>query len=368
MPEVNEPPIKIFLSYAHADDLVLDFIEPFTKSLKHMAFSDQGRTLEIFVDRDAIGWGKDWQEGIRQAIESTVIFMPIVTRQYFDRPPCREELLTFYNTADRLGVTSLLLPVVILGHSYISLESTDVASRIIAEGQYKDLKTTWIDGPESATWRRTIVNLAAELTEAVTVAEQNLVTPASHSNASEDNESSDRDDNAPGAAEVSEALEFFQDETNRVMPTMKNAIDRFSSILTRSTPTLAKASPADSRRILLEVAAELLPVGSSFRDQARGFETMVLHTDQVMRSYVAYLKENDLKERLEEERKAIGPVDETLAPLTSAEEAMNGFLLQMKPLEAMSAPLRKSLREFREGAKAINSAITIMKGWGTITD
>src|SRR5437764_14013106 len=122
-----------------------------------MAFSDQGRTLEIFVDRDTIGWGDDWQEGIEQAIAGAIVFMPVVTRQYFDRPACREELLTFYNEAQRLGVTSLLLPVVILGHSYISTDSTDVASRIIAERQYRDLKATWIDGPQSARWRQTIV-------------------------------------------------------------------------------------------------------------------------------------------------------------------------------------------------------------------
>jgi hypothetical protein len=368
MTEINESPIKIFLSYAHADEVVLDFIEPFTKSLKHLAFSDQGRTLEIFVDKDTIGWGEDWQSGITKGIEGAAVFMPVVTRQYFDRPSCREELLTFYNEAERLGVKSLLLPVVILGHDYLSTDSSDVASKIIAERQYKDLKATWTEGPESATWRKTIIALSAELVEAVTTAEQTLVAPASKLQDAAKGENEEGDDDAPGAAEVSEALELFQDKINNVMPTMQGTVEQFSHVLERSTPGLKQASPSDSRRILLEVATALLPLGTDFQSQARGFETVVVRTDQIMRSYIAFLKENDLKERLEEERKSIGPINELLNPFVEAEEIINGFLIQMKPLEAMSAPLRKSIRGFREGAKAINSALRIMQSWGTLTD
>ena len=89
-PAAGEPPIRVFLSYAGADDLVLEFIEPFVSSLRHMALADQGRTLEVFVDRDSVGWGADWQAAIQQGIDSAMIFMPIVTRQYFDRQACRD--------------------------------------------------------------------------------------------------------------------------------------------------------------------------------------------------------------------------------------------------------------------------------------
>ncbi|MET9263385.1 toll/interleukin-1 receptor domain-containing protein [Amycolatopsis sp. NPDC004079] len=364
MTDTNEPPIRIFLSYAQADDVVLDFIEPFTQSLKHMAFTDQGRTLEIFVDRETIGWGEDWREGIRQGIESAAIFMPIVTRQYFERPWCRDELLAFYSAADRLRATGLVLPVVLLGHSYISTESTDIASRIIAERQYKDLKETWTEGPQSAIWRRTMVSLAAQLVEAVTSAEQALSTAPAGSPAPGERTG----DDAPGVAEVSEALELFQQELDQAMPDMKDTIERFSAILSSSTQPVTEASPPEARRLLLEIAAELQPLGIDFQNRARKFETTVLETDQVMRSYVTYLKENDMQEQLEKERQAIGPVEEVTAPLADAETILSTFLLQMKPLEAMSAPLRNSIRGFRDGTKAVSSALRMMRGWGTIVD
>ena len=362
MTEPAEPPIRVFLSYAQADDVVLEFIEPFTKSLRHLVFADQGRTLEIFVDRETIGWGEDWREGIRQGIESAAIFMPIVTRQYFERPSCREELLAFYNEAVHLRATGLILPVVLLGHSYLSTESTDVASRIIAERQYKDLKETWTDGPRSATWRKTMTALATQLVEAVTAAEQAL------SSAPPLPASAEHDDDAPGAAEVSEALELFQQEVEQTMPEMKNTIDRFAAILTNSSPAVAVASPPEARRILLEMAAELLPFGVDFQNQARKFETTILKTDQIMRAYITFLKENSLHEQLEKERKSIGSVEEFTAPLATAEEILNDFLVQMRPLEAMSAPLRNSIRGFRDGVKALNSALRMMQSWVTIAD
>ncbi|WP_409183849.1 hypothetical protein F9C11_05685 [Amycolatopsis sp. VS8301801F10] len=131
---------------------------------------------------------------------------------------------------------------------------------------------------------------------------------------------------------------------------------------------MTEASPPEARRLLLEIAAELQPLGIDFQNRARKFETTVLETDQIMRSYVTFLKENDLREQLEKERQAIGPVEEVTAPLAEAETVLSTFLTQMKPLEAMSAPLRNSIRGFRDGVKAVSSAIRMMRGWGTIAD
>ena len=69
-----------------------------------------------------------------------MVFIPLITHGYFDRAMCREELLFFYETARRLGVTELLLPVVVLGERLISNNSTDQAVRIVAQRQYRLLR------------------------------------------------------------------------------------------------------------------------------------------------------------------------------------------------------------------------------------
>lgn len=203
------PAIKVFLSYAHADDDVLELIEPFSKSLKQLAFADRGRVLEIFVDRTSIDWGEDWEDRIHSSILGAMVFMPIVTRQYFDRLSCREELLRFNDEARRLNVEALLLPVLVMGKNYIAADSPDVAARIIDQRQYRDVKEAWIEGPGSPVWRRIMMKLAGEVVDAVELAEQNLtVTKTAPSPATP---TGDRDDDdAPGAAEVLQALTPIQ--------------------------------------------------------------------------------------------------------------------------------------------------------------
>lgn len=362
-----EPAIRVFLSYAHADETVLEFIEPFKTSLKHLAFADQGRTLDIFVDRDSIRWGDDWQESIREGIESATVFMPVVTRQYFDRSACREELLSFYNEAKSLGATSLILPVVILGHAYISEDSQDVAARIIHERQYRDLKDVWVEGPQSAAWRRAMIKLAGELVDAATSAERVLAgTDAGLATVMSSSRhlagQAAQNDDAPGAVEVGEAFEFFQQETERLLLSMAGALSSFTTILS-APDRLNGVSQAEARRILLEISAELSPLGVEFQERGREFETVAVRTDEIVRGYVQYLKANDLTGQLELERQALAGVEDAMVPVLEAEGTITDFLNKIRPMEVVSAPLRKSLRGFREGAKAVKSGLSLMRGW-----
>lgn len=367
MTVTSEPPIRVFLSYAHADDLVLAFIEPFATSLKHMALADQGRNLDIFIDRESIGWGDAWQASIRSGIDSAMVFMPIVTRQYFDRPACREELLTFYNEAKALGVISLLLPVVVLGHSYISGDSQDVAARIISERQYRDLKEAWVAGPQSATWRAAIVQLSSELVEAATVAERALTNVKPASGGATVPSGGYDGENAPGAAEVSEALEHFAEESERLMTSLTAVMTDLSNVLSNPERFQGLSQP-DARRVLLEIATQLQPFSVEFQEKGREFESVAVHTDEVMRSYIRYLRENEMDEILERERASLEGAEEGMAPVVDAERFLAEFIEQIRPLEVSSAPMRNSLRGFREGGKAIRGGITIMRSWPRILD
>jgi hypothetical protein len=361
-PAAGEPPIRVFLSYAGADDLVLEFIEPFVSSLRHMALADQGRTLEVFVDRDSVDWGADWQAAIRQGIDSAMIFMPIVTRQYFDRQACRDELLAFSSEAKARGVPGLLLPVVLLGHAYIAEESQDVAARIISERQYRDLKQAWVDGPQSPVWRSAIVRLAFELVSAATAAERALgdATPAAVRGVAEV-------DDAPGAAEVGEALELFGEESQRLVLGLTRVLETVPKVT--PDPLLLQQMPqAELRSALLELASRLVPLGAEFEEKGREFETITMRTDETMRAYIRYLRENRLDDVLAQERESLEGAEEAFAPIGEIEVFVTDFLEMLRPLEVSSAPMRHALRGFREGGKAVNSGIAIMRHWPSIAD
>jgi hypothetical protein len=57
-------PIRCFLSYAKADDEEYQFVAALKKSLEHACWSDGGRKLQIFLDRQDIGWGDNWRDKI----------------------------------------------------------------------------------------------------------------------------------------------------------------------------------------------------------------------------------------------------------------------------------------------------------------
>lgn len=359
----GEPPIRVFLSYANADDVVLEFIEPFVASLRHMALADQGRTLDVFIDRESVDWGADWQAAIREGIDSAMVFMPIVTRQYFDRQSCRDELLTFSSEAKARGVPGLLLPVVLLGHSYIAEDSQDVAARIISERQHRDVKQAWMEGPQSAVWRSTIVRLAGELVSAATSAECALGDVAIRAPAPGEAAV----DDSPGSAEVGEALELWGDESQRLVHSLTHVLETVPTV-TPDPELLQRMPPGELREALQGLATRLQPLGAEFQDAGREFESVTMRTDEIMRAYIRYLRVNRLDDILERERESLVGADEAFAPIGETEVLLTTFLETLRPLEVSSVPIRTSLRGFREGSKAVSSGIAIMRHWPQIAD
>jgi len=122
-----------------------------------------GEDIEIFVDREGLTWGMDWQEGINAAIASTTFFIPIITPSYFRSQSCRQELFKFVLEAQRLGLERLLMPVYWITVPELDGDPTDEAIRLISKYQWTDLRDVRLDDETSATFRRAIATLASEL-------------------------------------------------------------------------------------------------------------------------------------------------------------------------------------------------------------
>ena len=101
-----------FWSYVQEDDngdggRILDLVGDLRAQYKMRT----AEGLELFVDRESIRWGEEWEKLIGDAIAGTTFFIPIITPSYFRSNPCRQELLKFVREADRLGLQQLLMPV-----------------------------------------------------------------------------------------------------------------------------------------------------------------------------------------------------------------------------------------------------------------
>ncbi|WP_112275235.1 TIR domain-containing protein [Lentzea terrae] len=314
MTSLDAPPIRCFLSYARKDDVVMDFVGPFTESLRQYAYADRGRELEIFIDREAIGWGDLAQPTIRAAVRNATVFLPLLTRRYFDRPYCREELFIFHNQSIVDGVHGLLLPVVLLGDGYLTEENPDLAVQIVVERQHRHLREAWIEGPSSAPWRRTMLALAGELVDRVEVAERSLLTESSY----------EPDD---AVAKV----ERFGLDTSHVADVISQVLQEFQHVLT--------AAEDDRTR-----AERLLPGALRLRDEVRTYERRVFEIDRLMRAAPL----------------PIVPDASALHELVSATEQL---LRSTRRAELTSVPMRRSMAAFREGLTTLRGAVNVVASW-----
>src|SRR5690554_3745103 len=104
-----------FWSYARNDDLLDHGRIVRLASLVAMEYHlITGSAIRIFVDRHDLEWGQVWRERIDEALQSTTFFIPIVTPTYFQREECRKELWQFHSSAQALGVSELIMPIVYL--------------------------------------------------------------------------------------------------------------------------------------------------------------------------------------------------------------------------------------------------------------
>lgn len=313
----DAPPIRCFLSYARQDDVVMDFVGPFADSLRQYAYADRGRDLEIFLDRQAIGWGALAQPAIRASVRSATVFLPVLTRRYFDRPYCREELFVFYNQAFVEGVRGLLLPVVLLGHDHLTEDNPDQAVQIVVERQHRSVREAWIGGPTSEAWRRTMLALAGELVDHVEEAERRLVT--------------ETDLHVPDAAEAVADIERFGYDTIHVVDLTSQVLQQFQDIVTRVTDDASRAEA-------------LLPGALRLRDAARAYERRVTEVDRLVRARPVRL----------------GP---DAAALRGLVDAVGQLLASTARAELMSVAMRRPMIALREGLTTLRSAVNMVTAW-----
>jgi hypothetical protein len=95
------------------DDDGFHLVDPLRRKLQAFVKAKGGRALEIFIDRESIGWGENWRERITDSVECAPVFIPLLSANYLDSVPCRDEFLAFHARAEVLGVADLLIPILV---------------------------------------------------------------------------------------------------------------------------------------------------------------------------------------------------------------------------------------------------------------
>jgi hypothetical protein len=346
-------PIRCFLSYAHADDEEYEFVDALKKTLEHSCFSECGRRLEIFLDREAIGWGNDWRGEIADSLGNATVFIAMISLQYFDREPCREELQAFYSAASSLGATRLLLPLVMFGKSRITSESNDHLVRLVESLQHIDVQDAIVSGPGTREWRTTMLDVARRLVAAVEDAETNVQNRDSGAN-----EHVLRD----LYARVQAGLTDFAAQTKEFG---RNTDDLIT--LLRANTERMYGGPREEARISAVVLAPEFEVIALDMQRAGGLmETTISAVDVTLRRYYSLAMDVGSEE---EKRLAQREIDGLAEQSSAIRERMDGisrFFETIQPMEARNALVRKSLRPLRMGMNSLHVVFAIAESWSRI--
>lgn len=91
----------VFVSYAHNDDPL--WIDAFGKSLEQELAERLGRRVSLWQDTHQLRLGHDWGDGLRGAIESTAVFIAILSPSYQQSDWCGRERAHFRQAAEAAG-------------------------------------------------------------------------------------------------------------------------------------------------------------------------------------------------------------------------------------------------------------------------
>jgi hypothetical protein len=334
----HDMPIPVFLSYAQIDDEGLGFVDAFRKDLRYYCAADHNRAVEVFYDRASLGWGDGWRDRISSAVDGALVFLPLVTLTYFDRPWCRDELLQFYSSAHNRDVDDLLLPVVVLGHAHITPESQDAAVRVIAERQQFNFREAAIAGPGTAVWRATMMRLANDLVATVDKAEPRLA-PAPV-----------RDREIVGHAVRAAGHELVE------------ATIELTKIMSTYTPDLELAASAARGGDARAIADRIALGGRVLERRGLTLQDAAVALDGHLRALVLLVAAGTAAERAKL-REQLAELGSSTADLDRMAAMCEHYLAVLSPLEPLSVALRHALAPARAGFRAVGTAVGIIKAW-----
>jgi hypothetical protein len=370
-----------FVSYRRADNT--DFravVDQFRSDVTAMYEAITGKTLRLFLDRESIGWGEDWRQRIHEAVGAATVFIPIITMRYFTSEMCREELLAFYGSASRLGVTELLLPVVLFGADQIRDDHELAEVQLIARLNYKNIEDAWVAGYDSPEWRAMISDCVNTLDRAIQGAESALAS------AEEDQEDGPEDSGgvtppgggppaAPGGGgsdNVGDSLEIpdldipdMLERMEAVAPLTEEALSAmndFAEVAGLAFEGMDDLNAQQTKTRMILAAKRLKEPALDLESAGERLETALVSLDADIRALVAVVSRMTLP-TIQEQLRGMLDAFQTEDDLSEVEATAAEAIQTLDFASLMSVSLKRSLQPAVRGMRSIRSAVGIFHGW-----
>jgi hypothetical protein len=163
-----------FWSYVHEDNEAEGYrISRLAKDLEDQYKMLTGEPITLFLDKNAIEWGDDWNYKINSSLARGSFFIPIITPRYFLSYECRREMRKYVNKASNLGVSELILSIHYVNVPALNEETPDDdLISLIKKYHWVDWRELRFAEPETERYRRAVHKLAERLQSASRIVEQ----------------------------------------------------------------------------------------------------------------------------------------------------------------------------------------------------
>lgn len=355
-----------FLSYVRKDNEgYTSVVDELKTALESRFHGSTGRRLEIFVDRDAIGWGDDWRAKIRESVQAATFFIPVVTMRYFQSDACREELLAFHQYAKELGVEALILPLVLDGASKISADDPREEVRLIERLNYRNIHDAWLAGYDSSTWLREISWMVQQLESKLTSAETTLSSREA-STAESATQVKDGDDLASSRVADAEALRSSLENVTVLTERVHKAIEDFATAGGQLQQVNTSGLSAPQRQAaFVRAAHELGGPAKGLAEVGGEFEKQVLVCDSELRAVAEELRAIDVDLAREQLATLVGSL-RGMSELANVVGQLNQLVQALRFAAITNISIRKSVQPAIAGVQSISNAIDTVRSWDSI--
>ena len=353
-------PYQCFISYARDDDKGFDqAVQRLRTELASRFEAVTGSQLEVFLDRDSIGWGENWRTKITDAIAGSTLFIPILTMRYFNRPMCRDELSTFREAAIQRGASDLVLPIILAGEDQITANPNgDELIRAISELNWQSIEKAWESGYESSAWKQAVGRLVDGLWKGL----QRAQVPLSQSEQL-------REDGQSTLETIDEQVlvDHFT-ELGGMFEAISPAMTKLSEAFVRrlGSEDLANVDTRTRTRLLSALAVDIAEPARAIGALGAAIEAKTTQLDSEYRALIAEMTDIDSEVSREQGKQLranatanVGQLTEFLQTLEEAEKT-----LRMAALANVN--LRKALRPLTDGIRSLATATEVMTSWSEI--
>jgi len=365
--------LKGFWSYVHADDDVEGGrIQQLAKDVSAQFEMLTGDSIDLFLDRDALAWGDNWQDKIDQSLASIAFFIPILTPRFFLSSECRRELRTFAEQATHLGIRELVLPLHYVDVPALQEDDTvDDLVQLVRTFHYEDWRELRFAEVKSENYRRGTARLAQRLADANKKADSG----EKQSGPSDSDASFEDPDDDPGTLDdlasfervmpaLVETLGLISAETQSIGRLMNDATSSIERANNQGKGFTARLAVSQKLARELDVPVQrILSLGNDYTSQLYTIDRGI----RVIVSAAPLEIENtpDSKEDLCEYFKSVKDFS------TASRDAMlsaGEMIDALRSLEGTSRDLRPPIRQLKKGLTIMVEATEITDDWIQMID